>query len=56
MTQTLALHIVAAQGAAAEEAKRHLPMSAAAFALLALGTFLLLLAVTWAFRSSGTKH
>jgi hypothetical protein len=56
MIQSLALHAAAAPTLAAEEAKRHLPIPAWGFGLIALGVFALLLAVTWAFRSSGTKH
>jgi hypothetical protein len=56
MIQSLALHAAAAPSLAAEEAKRHLPIPAWGFGLIALGAFGLLLAVTWAFRSSGTKH
>ena len=56
MIQSLALHAAAAHSLAAEEAKRHLPIPAYGFALIALGVFGLLLAITWAFRSSGTKH
>jgi hypothetical protein len=41
---------------AAEPAKRHLPLPPWAFALLALAGFLVLLVITFAFRSSGTKH
>jgi hypothetical protein len=56
MIQSLALHAAAAPTLAAEEAKRHLPIPAWGFGLIALGVFALLLAVTWAFRSSATKH
>jgi hypothetical protein len=41
---------------AAEPAKRHLPIPPWAFALLALAAFVVLLVITFAFRSSGTKH
>jgi hypothetical protein len=36
----------------AEEAKRHLPMAPVGFGILAI----VLLGITFAFRSSGTKH
>ena len=39
-----------------EEAERHLPMPPVAFGLLAFAGFIVLLGVTFAFRSSGTKH
>jgi hypothetical protein len=56
MIQTLALHAVAAAQAETAELPRHLPMPPAAYGILALVVFLILLAITWAFRSSGTKH
>jgi hypothetical protein len=40
----------------AEEAKRHLPMPPVGFGILALLVFIALLGITFAFRSSGTKH
>ncbi len=43
-------------GEAAEPAKRHLPIPPWAFALLALAGFVVLLLITFAFRSTGTKH
>jgi hypothetical protein len=43
-------------GEAAEPAKRHLPIPPWAFALLALAGFIVLLLITFAFRSTGTKH
>jgi hypothetical protein len=52
MSQTLVLLATAAD----EPAKRHLPIPPWGFALIALACFLILLAVTFAFRSSGTKH
>jgi hypothetical protein len=42
--------------AAAEEETRELPIPPWAFGLIALGTFAALLAVTYAFRNTGTKH
>ncbi len=51
MTEKLALLVTAA-----EEPKRHLPIPPVGFAIIALCVFLVLLAVTFAFRSSGTKH
>ena len=42
--------------AADEAAKRHLPIPPWRFAVIALSRFRILLAVTFAFRSSGTKH
>jgi hypothetical protein len=39
-----------------EEAERHLPMPPVAFGILAFVAFLVLLGVTFAFRSFGTKH
>jgi hypothetical protein len=56
MIQTLALHALAAARAETAEPKRHLPMPPEAFGILAIVVFLILLAITWAFRSSGTKH
>jgi hypothetical protein len=56
MIQSLALHAAAAPSLAAEEAKRHLPIPEWGFALIALGVFAVLLAITWAFRSTGSKH
>ena len=56
MIQTLALHVVAAAQAETAEPQRHLPMPPEAYGVLALVVFLILLAITWAFRSSGTKH
>jgi hypothetical protein len=41
---------------AAEPAKRHLPIPPWGFALLALLGFVVLLLITFAFRSTGTKH
>ncbi len=52
MIQTLAF--LAAEGS--EPAKRHLPMPAIGFGILALVVFIVLLGITYAFRSSGTKH
>jgi hypothetical protein len=52
MTQNLALLVSAAD----EPAKRHLPIPPVGFAIIALCVFLVLLVVTFAFRSSGTKH
>jgi hypothetical protein len=51
MTEKLALLVTAAA-----EPKRHLPIPPWGFAVLALGAFLVLLVVTFAFRSSGAKH
>ncbi len=51
MTEKLALLVTAAQ-----EPKRHLPIPEWGFAVIALSCFLLLLVITFAFRSSGTKH
>jgi hypothetical protein len=51
MTEKLALLVTAA-----EEPKRHLPIPPWGFAVLALCVFVILLVVTFAFRSSGTKH
>jgi hypothetical protein len=51
MTEKLALLVTAAG-----EPKRHLPIPPWGFAVLALCVFLVLLVVTFAFRSSGTKH
>jgi heme/copper-type cytochrome/quinol oxidase subunit 2 len=44
--------------AAAEAAEEHrdLPMPAWAFAAIALGVFFTLFAITWSFRSVGTRH
>jgi hypothetical protein len=56
MIQSLVLHAVAVAQAESAEPKRHLPIPPAGFAILALVAFLVLLAITWAFRSSGTKH
>ena len=55
MIQSLAVHAVLAADAV-EEPKRHLPMPPEAFGILALVAFVVLLAITYAFRSSGTKH
>ncbi|MBC7290543.1 MAG: hypothetical protein H5T83_04285 [Actinotalea sp.] len=41
---------------AAETAGNHLPMSPVAFGLLAFGGLMVLLLVTFAFRSVGTRH
>jgi hypothetical protein len=41
---------------AAESGERHLPMSPVAFGLLMFAGFIALLVITFAFRSSGTKH
>jgi hypothetical protein len=41
---------------AAESGERHLPMPPVAFGILALVGFIVLLGITFAFRSSGTKH
>ncbi|MBO1750726.1 hypothetical protein J4G33_02805 [Actinotalea sp. BY-33] len=43
---------------AAEEAEvvNHLPMAPEAFGLVAFGALMALLAVTYAFRSVGTRH
>lgn len=38
------------------EAVNHLPMAPAAFGLVSFGALLALLAVTYAFRSVGTRH
>jgi hypothetical protein len=38
------------------EHTKELPMSAAMFALLAIGVFVSLLALTWSFRNSSNKH
>ena len=38
------------------EAAHSLPMPPAAFGLLAIGTFLVLLAVTFAFRNVNNRH
>ena len=56
MIQTLALHLVAAAQSETAEPQRHLPMPPEAYGVLALVVFLILLGITWAFRSSGTKH
>ena len=52
MTQNLTFLVAAAE----EPAKRHLPIPPWAFGLLALAAFVLLLLITFAFRSTGTKH
>ena len=52
MMQNLALLV----SAATEEPKRHLPIPPWAFGLLAVAAFVVLLLVTFAFRSTGTKH
>jgi hypothetical protein len=49
----LALALVAA---AQTEETRQLPMPPWAFGLIAIGTFAALLAVTYSFKSAGTKH
>ncbi len=58
MIQALAFHaVLAAPGAeGTEPAPRHLPMPPAAFGILALVVFIVLLVITYAFRSSGSKH
>jgi hypothetical protein len=56
MIQHLALHAAAVAQAETAEPERHLPIPPEAFGILALVAFLVLLAITWAFRSSGTKH
>jgi hypothetical protein len=54
MIQSLAVHAVLA--AETTEKPRHLPMPPVAFGILALVAFIVLLCITYAFRSSGTKH
>jgi hypothetical protein len=58
MIQSLAVHAVLAlhTADAAEKPPRHLPMPPEAFGILALVSFIVLLIITYAFRSSGTKH
>ena len=56
MIQTFALQVVTAAQAETAQPERHLPMPPEAYGVLALVAFLILLAITWAFRSSGTKH
>jgi hypothetical protein len=43
----------AADGA---EKQRHLPLPPWGFACIALGLFVTLFAITWSFRSIGTRH
>jgi hypothetical protein len=58
MIQSLAVPaLLSLQGAeGAEKPLRHLPMPPVAFGILALAAFIVLLGITYAFRSSGTKH
>jgi hypothetical protein len=48
--------ILASGAAEGSEHANSLPMSPLAYGLIALGSLLALLLVTWAFRSVGTRH
>jgi len=50
------LAIALATATQGTEKKVHLPLPPWGYSLIALGLFFVLFAITWAFRSVGTKH